>query len=356
MRSSTQMRWKQVLNVVGTHSGGEYARVVTGGIPDMPGETMLDKRNHMRDHADHYRQRLLFEPCGGVLHAADILLPSNDPEAQMGYVILESTEYAVMSGSNTISVATVILETGIVEMVEPVTELVLEAPAGLIRLRCECQDGKVTSVTFLNQPAFATELGATLEVEGLPTLSVDVSWGGMAYVLASAADLGFALEPNEARDLSLVGERIKAAAVEQLEFTHPLFPEFPGITQTEIVGPLERRQDGLHSRNAVVVRPGRLDRSACGTGTSARLAVLHARGEIGIDEPFHHESVLGSVYVGRVAELTRVGDHDAIMPSISGQAWITDMTLMGIDPTDPFPVGYTLPDTWAPMASGSPGF
>jgi proline racemase len=323
--------------------------VVTGGIPDMPGETMLDKRDYMRDHADHYRQRLLFEPCGSVLHAADILLPSNNPEAAMGYVILESTEYAVMSGSNTISVATVILETGIVEMIEPVTELVLEAPAGLIRLRCECKDGKVTSVTFLNQPAFATQLDATLEVEGLPTLKVDVSWGGMAYVLASATELGFALEPDEARDLSLVGERIKAAAVEQLEFTHPLFPEFPGITQTEIVGPLDRREDGLHSRNAVVVRPGRLDRSACGTGTSARLAALHARREIAVDEPLHHESVLGSVYVGTVAELTQVGSYEAIVPTISGQAWITDMTLMGIDPTDPFPVGYTLPDTWAPL-------
>ncbi len=329
--------------------------MVTGGIPDMPGETILDKRNYMQEHADHYRQRLLFEPCGSVLHAADILLPSKDPGAQMGYVILESTEYAVMSGSNTISVATVILETGIVEMVEPVTELVLEAPAGLIRLRCECRDGKVTSVTFLNQPAFATELGATLEVAGLPTISVDIAWGGMAYVLANATDLGFALEPDEARNLSVVGERIKAAAVEQLEFVHPLFPEFPGITQTEIVGPIEQRQDGLHSRNAVVVRPGRLDRSACGTGTSARLAVLHARGEVGIGVPLHHESVLGSVYIGTVAELTQVGHHAAIVPSISGQAWITDMSLMGIDPTDPFPVGYTLPDTWAPLVPADVG-
>lgn len=342
------MRWSRVLNVVGTHSGGEYAKVVTGGIPDMPGETMLDKRNYMAAHADHYRRRLLFEPCGGVLHAADVLLPSSHPEAQMGFVILESTEYALMSGSNAISVATVLLETGILEMVEPVTELVLEAPAGLIRLTCACEDGKVTSVTFVNQPAFATRLGAPLEVSGLPTLTVDLAWGGMGYVLARADELGFALEPDEARDLSVVGEQIKAAAVEQLEFVHPLGPDYPGITQTEIVGPVTRRVDGLHARNAVVVRPGRLDRSACGTGTSARLAVMHARGEIAVDEPLHHSSVLGSVYVGSIAEVTTVGSVSAVVPRISGQAWITDMGTIGLDPTDPFPEGYTLADTWSP--------
>jgi proline racemase len=342
------MRWNRVLNVVGTHSGGEYARIVTSGIADPPGATMFDKRTYLQDHADHYRQRLLFEPCGSVLHSADVLLPSNNPDAQLGYVILESTEYPAMSGSNTISVATVILETGIVDMVEPVTELVLEAPAGLIRLHCECKDGKVTSVTFVNQPAFAVDINAPLEVEGLGTVYVDTAWGGMAYVLASADELGFALVPTEARDLSVVGEKIKAAAVAQLTFRHPEFPEYPGITQTEIVGPVQRKDDGLHSRNAVVVRPGRLDRSACGTGTSARLAVLHARGLIDVGERLYHESVLGSQYIGVVVSLARVGSLAAVIPSITGTAWITDMSYMGVDPSDPFPLGYTLPDTWAP--------
>lgn len=335
-----------MLTVVGTHSGGEYARVVTGGITDVPGETMLDKRDYLQDHADHYRRRLLFEPCGSVLHAADIVLPSNHPEARLGYVILESTEYALMSGSNTISVATVLLETGIVEMVEPVTELVLESPAGLIRLRCECADGKVTSVEFVNQPAFAYHLDAPLEVPGLGTIRVDVAWGGMAYVLAKATDLGFAMEPGEARELSDVGEAIKAAAVEQLAAVHPLNPEFPGITQTEITGPVERRDGRLHSRNAVVVRPGRLDRSACGTGTSARLAAMHAKGEIAVGETLVHESVLGSQYLGRIVSTAEVGGVPAVVPSIAGQAWITDIAQMGVDPTDPFPEGYTLPDTW----------
>lgn len=340
------MRWKRMLTVVGTHSGGEYARVVTGGITDVPGETMYDKRTYLQDHADHYRRRLLFEPVGGVLHAADVILPSNHPEARLGYVILESTEYAVMSGSNTISVATVILETGMAEMIEPVTELVLESPAGLIRLRCECRDGKVVSVELTNQPAFAYHLDAPLEVPGIGTITVDVAWGGMAYVIADARELGFGMTADEAGELSRVGEIVKAAAVEQLTAVHPVHPEYAGVTQTEITGPLERRAGVLHARNAVVVRPGRLDRSACGTGTSARLAVMHAKGLIAVGEPFVHESVLGSQYIGTIASTTDVGGIAAVVPKIAGQAWITDIAQLGIDPTDPFPEGYTLSDTW----------
>lgn len=339
-----------MLTAVGTHSGGEYARVVTGGVTDVPGDTMLEKRDYLRDHADHYRRRLLFEPVGGVLHAADIIFPSRHPEAQFGFVILESTEYAVMSGSNTISVATVILETGMAEMVEPVTELVLESPAGLIRLTCQCADGKVVSVELLNQPAFVCHQKAPLEVPGIGTLAVDVAWGGMAYVLAESADLGFAMTPDEAADLSRVGEVIKAAAAEQLSAVHPVHPDYAGITQTEIMGPLQRRDGVLHARNAVIVRPGRLDRSACGTGTSARLAVMHARGEIAVGEPLVHESVLGSQYVGTIVGTTEVGGVPAVSPTIAGQAWITDIMQLGIDPTDPFPEGYTLPDTWGPVA------
>lgn len=340
------MRWTTMLHVVGTHSGGEYATVVTGGMPPIPGETMLQKRDFLRDHADHFRRRLLFEPYGGVLHAADILFESRNPEAQLGYVILESTEYALMSGSNTISTATVILETGILPMTEPQTRLVLESPAGLIELLCDCHNGKVTAVTFRNQPAFAYRTEVPIEVPGIGSLTVDVAWGGMAYVLARADDLGFDLRADEARELSIVGEKIKEAAGEQIQVQHPLGDDFPGITQTEIVGPLERRDGVLHSRNAVVVRPGRLDRSACGTGLSARLAVLHATGRIAVGERLVHESVLGSQYTGWIAEPTSVNGVPAVIPVISGQAWITDIGYLGLDPSDPFPAGYTLPDTW----------
>ena len=340
------MRWKKVLNVVECHAGGEVGKVVTGGVGDVPGETMLDKKLYFEQHLDDLRKLLLFEPRGGVVHSANFVLPSRHPEAQLGYVIAELTEYPAMSGSNTICTATVLLETGIVAMTEPVTELVLESPAGLIRLSCECADGKVTSVRFTNQPAFAYHLDAKIEVPGLGTVAADVAWGGMAYVIVDASSLGFSLSPDEGRDLCVLGQRIKTAAAEQISAVHPENPAFPGITQTEFAGPLRREDGTLTARNAVVVSPGRLDRSPCGTGTSARLAVMHARGQIAVGERFAHESVIGSRFLATVDELTSVGPYPAVVPSVSGQAWITELCQVGYDPSDPFPAGFTLSDTW----------
>lgn len=347
------MRWNRVLNVVGCHAGGEVNKVLTGGFGDVPGASVFEKMRYIEANRDEVRQLLLHEPRGGVTHCVNILVPPTDPQAAMGFVIAESTEYPAMSGSNTICTATVLLETGILPMTEPVTDLVLEAPAGLIRLRCECQDGKVTGVTFVNQPAFVYHLGATIEVPGVGSLQVDVAWGGMAYVLADAGELGFGLTPDEGRDLCEMGQRLKAAAVAQLDAVHPVNPEFPGITQTEFTGPLVRREGVLHSRNAVIVSPGRLDRSPCGTGTSARLAVLHARGQIGVGEEFVHESVIGSQFGSRIESLGDVGGVPSVTPSVTGQAWITELSQVGLDPTDPFPTGYTLADTWMGGPSGS---
>lgn len=340
------MRWSKVLNVVECHAAGEIGKVVTGGVGDVPGETMFDKKRYLEEHLDDIRKLLLFEPRGGVVHSANIVLPSNHPEAQLGYVIAESTEYPAMSGSNTICTATVLLETGMLPMREPYTDVVLESPAGLIRLHCECKDGKVTGVRFTNQPAFVYHLDAKVEVPDLGTLTVDVAWGGMAYVLADARALGFGLTPDEGRDLCVAGQKIKEAAAEQLPAVHPEHPEYAGITQTEFVGPLRREDDVLVSRNAVVVSPGRLDRSPCGTGTSARLAVMHRRGQIKVGEPFLHESVIGTRFSSAIEELAQVGDQPAVVPSVTGQAWITELCQVGYDPSDPFPAGYTLSDTW----------
>ncbi len=340
------MRWNKVLNVVECHAGGEVGKVVTGGIGDVPGETMFDKKIYLEQHRDDIRKLLLFEPRGGVVHSANFILPSRHPEAQLGYVIAESTEYPAMSGSNTICTATVLLETGMVPMTEPVTDLVLEAPAGLIRLRCECRDGKVTGVRFTNQPAFAYHLDAKIEVEGIGTVTGDVAWGGMAYVIVDAQVLGFSLTPDEGRDLCEQGQLIKEAAAEQVSAVHPENPSFAGITQTEFAGPFWREDGVLTSRNAVVVSPGRLDRSPCGTGTSARLAVMHARGEVSAGEVFVHESVIGSRFSSSIDGLTSVGSYPAVVPSVTGQAWITELCQVGYDPSDPFPAGYTLSDTW----------
>jgi proline racemase len=340
------MRWSRLVTVVKCHVGGEINNVVTGGIGDVPGSTVFEKMKYFRDHDDDLRKLLLHEPRGAVTHCVNYVVPATDPQARLGYVIAESTEYPAMSGSNTICVTTALLETGVIRMVEPVTDIVLEAPAGLIRIRCQCRDGKVTSVEFENQPAFAYHLDVPLELEGYPTLTVDVAWGGMAYVLVSAEELGIGLTPDEARELCDLGQLLKTAAAEQIPVTHPTNPEFAGITQTEFVGPLERADGVLHSRNAVVVSPGRLDRSPCGTGTSARLAVLKAKGLVDVGETFVHESVIGSTFGGRIDRLTTVGSYDAIVPRISGQAYITELSQVGLDPADPFPTGYVLSDTW----------
>jgi proline racemase len=340
------VRFSKLLTVVGAHAEGEVGNVVVGGIGDVPGYTMLDKMRYLAENRDDIRQLLLKEPRGNVIRSANVVLPSNHPEAQLGYVVMESTEYPVMSGSNTICVGTVVLETGLVPMVEPVTELVLESPAGLIRLTCTCRDGKVTSVRFRNQPAFAYHLGAAVEVAGLGTLPVDVAWGGMAYVLVDAPSLGFQLAPDEARDLCVVGQRIKQAAAAQLPVVHPEHPDFAGITITAFIRPAERVAGVLTARNAVVVSPGRIDRSPCGTGTSARLAVMHAREQIAVGEPFVHESIIGGRFDAMIEELTTVGSFPAVIPSVAGQAYLTDVSQVGLDPADPFPQGYTLSDTW----------
>lgn len=341
------VRWNRVLNVVECHTAGEIGKVVTGGVGDVPGSTMFEKRTYLEQKRDDIRKLLLFEPRGGVTHSANIVLPSTTDEAPLGFVIAESTEYPAMSGSNTICTATVLLETGMLPMVEPMTYLTLESPAGLIALECTCLDGKVTRVRFTNQPAFVYHLAAPIEVPGVGTLTVDVAWGGMAYVLADATALGFGLVPDEGRDLCTMGETLKVAAREQLEAIHPEHPEFPGITQAAFTGPLSRTADGeLTARNAVVVTPGRIDRSPCGTGTSARLAVMHARGQVGPGENFVHESLIGTLFDSRIESLTTVGGIPAVVPSVAGQAWITEMAQVGYDPTDPFPEGYTLSDTW----------
>ncbi|MGH3639459.1 MAG: proline racemase family protein [Mycobacterium sp.] len=347
------MRLNNLVDIVGCHAEGEVGDVVVGGVGNVPGATMFDKRNYLQSHRDDLRLRLLREPRGNVIRSVNVVLPSNNPKAVMGYVIMESTEYPAMSGSNTICVATVLLETGMIPMEEPVTRFTLEAPAGLIDVECQCRNGKVTSVRFVNQPAFVYQLDATINVPGIGALAVDVAWGGMCYVIVDAASAGFKLEPTEGRELRVMGERIKAAAIEQLPpAVHPVHPEYPGITNLSFTSPLERVDGVLRARNAVIVSPGRIDRSPCGTGTSARLAVMHARGQIGVGERFIHESIVGTTFDAVVESTSKQGSVDAIIPSIAGQGWITQLIKVGLDPTDPFPTGYALSDTWLePMYS-----
>src|SRR4051812_33606527 len=215
------MRWERAFTVVGCHAEGEVGNVVTGGIVDVPGKTMFEKKLYLEEHLDQIRHLLLFEPRGAPYVNANIILPPCDPTADLGYVIVESTEYPPMSGSNTICVATVALETGILPMREPVTRLRMEAPGGLIEVECICKDRKVTRVEFTNVPGFAIHLDVPIEVEGVGTVVVDTSYGGMTFAHVDAHALGFAVTPDEAHHMCLVGKQIKRAVNEQLEVVHP---------------------------------------------------------------------------------------------------------------------------------------
>jgi proline racemase len=337
------VRASRAITVVGCHAGGEVGNVVVGGVLPPPGETVFEQMQSLaRD--DSLRRLLIREPRGSVAVHANLVVPPTRTDCDAGYIIMEPTEYPAMSGSNTICVATVLLETGMVAMREPETTLRLEAPAGVVEVVAVCRDGKCESVELTNVPCFADRLDATLEVEGLGTLIVDVSYGGMWYAIANAKALGFTLEPSEARDLSRVGEQIRLAAREQLPCAHPENPEIAGVSIVQIAEPW--RGVGEVSKNAVVVAPGRLDRSATGTGLSARLAVLHARGSMRVGDAMTHASVIGSTFDGRIVSETTVGDRTAIVPAIRGSAWITGITQVLVDPTDPFPEGYLLSDTW----------
>ena len=351
------MRLSSMISAVDLHAGGEPGRVIVGGVRDVPGRTMFEKMKYLEQHHDDLRKRMLREPRGFPAANCNLILPPTRPEADAGFVIMEQVEYPPMSGTNTICVATALLETGMVPMREPVTELVLEAPAGLVGVRAECSNGKVTKVTFRNVPAFAVHLDTTIDVPHLGRVTVDVAWGGMFYVIADAAPFGLRLTPDEGREIVRIGEMIKAAAQEQLPVVHPENPEIAGVSIAQLSGPPDA--EGAHRKNAVIVstgtldwqRPatwtGAIDRSPCGTGTCAKMAVLHAKGELALDQDFHHEGILGTIFTGRLLEETTVGPYRAVVPIISGRAWFTGFAQYVVDAEDPFPDGFTIGDIWA---------
>jgi proline racemase len=338
------MRWERTITVVGCHVGGEDNHVIVGGVLPPPGATMLEKKRHLETHADELRRWLLLEPRGKPTLCVNLLTPPTRPDCDVGLIIMESTDYPPMSGSNTICTVTVLLETGMIAMREPVTTLTLDTPAGPVPVEARCCAGKVERVQFTNVPCFATHLDASVEVDGLGTIVLDVAYGGAFFAIVDAPSLGFAIEPKEARELVAVGNRITAAVAEQLPVAHPEIPEIHGVTFTELAMPF--MGPGTVSRNAVVVAPGRIDRSPCGTGTSARLAVLHARGQLRPGQGFVHESIIGSRFEAGIAREVAVGGRPGVVPTIAGQAWITGIFQHGIDPSDPFRGGYTLPDLW----------
>jgi proline racemase len=343
------MRTGTVIHVVSCHAAGEVGDVIVGGVAPPPGETLWQQSRWIAGDSV-LRDFVLNEPRGGVFRHVNLLVPARDPRARMGWIIMEPADTPPMSGSNAMCVATVLLETGILPMTEPVTHLVLEAPGGLVEALATCRDGKVERVRIRNLPAFADLLDATLEVAGLGTLTVDTAYGGDSFVIADAPALGFALTPDEARDLAVTGIKITAAANEQLGFRHPENPDWTHISFCQIAAPLTQEEGVAVSRNAVAIRPGKLDRSPCGTGCSARLAVLHARGVLRVGEAMIGRSIIDSRFDCRIEAAAHVGDRAGIVPSIEGQAWISGVHQHMLDPTDPWPRGYRLSDTWPDLA------
>ena len=342
------MRAGKVIHVVSAHAEGEVGDVIVGGVAPPPGETLWEQSRFVASDG-RLRSFVLNEPRGGVFRHVNLLVPPKRPEAQMGFIIMEPEDTPPMSGSNSLCVATVLLETGILPMHEPETRLVLEAPGGLIDATASCRDGRVERVRVTNVPSFVDRLDAALEVEGLGTLAVDTAYGGDSFAIVDARALGFALTPDEARDIAVTGVRITRAANEQLGFTHPANPEWSHVSFCQMAAPVEVRDGVKTGRNAVAIRPGKIDRSPCGTGCSARLAVLHARGELRPGEPFVGLSPIDSRFDCRIEALARVGDREAVVPSLAGRAWITGTHQHMLDPGDPWPEGYRLSDTWPRM-------
>lgn len=350
------MRPSRTIRAVDAHACGEPGRVIIGGVEDVPGKNMFEKMMHLQKHGDGLRKLMLREPRGYPASNCNLILPPTIPDADAGFVIMEQMEYPGMSGSNTICVVTVLLETGIVPAKGRITKLKLETPAGLVEVEAEMENGKVTSVTFQNVPAFAVYLDAPIEVPTLGRVAVDVAYGGMFYVIADAEAFGLRLTPDEGREIARIGEMIKAAAREQLPVEHPENPGISGITIAQLSGPSEKPE--VARKNAVIVstgeldwkRPatwtGALDRSPCGTGTCAKMAVLHAKGLLPIGQDFVHEGILGTTFTGRLVLETRIGKYSAVIPTIRGRGWITSFSDYVVGEDDPFPEGFTVGDIW----------
>ncbi|CAI7647369.1 unnamed protein product [Penicillium glandicola] len=322
------MPFSRTLSVVGCHAEGEVGDVITGGVLDVPGKTMYDKLVHFLNEKDHIRQLLLNEPRGRCSMNTNLILPPCDPRADAGFLIMESEEYAPMSGSNTICTATVLLETGMVPMKEPVTHLTLDTAAGLVTVKAECEAGKCKSVAFDNVPAFVFKLDYQVLVPGLGEVSVDIAWGGMITQLVE------------------IGERIKRAVQDSYTPVHPENPRIKGVSILEFTEPLVEEDGCKAAINTVVVSPGRFDRSPCGTGTCARLAVLHARGQLAEGEIFKHHSIIGTEFASHIRGTTQVGGYQAVLPTVSGRAWITSFKQVVLDSSDPFPEGFRVGDQW----------
>lgn len=337
------MRIRRTFHTIDTHTGGEPTRTVVGGMPVIPGATMKDKMLYMMGEGDWLRQLLVFEPRGNEVMSGTLITPPCRPDADLGVLYFEVGGWMPMCGHDTIGVATALVESGMVPVTEPVTEIALDTAAGLVRVSVDVEEGIAKRVTFINAPAFMLAENAVVKTGEWGDISLDIAYGGNIYAILPAASLGLDIKPENASEIVAKGNRLKKAINTQIPVAHPQLPFMNQVTHVEFFQNAETKEDGLHRvRNAVVIPPGAIDRSPCGTGTSAKLAVLAAKGHIKPGGAFIHESIIGSEFVCRYVTDTTVAGKPAVVPQVTGSAWVTGIHTFMLDPEDPFPRGFEL--------------
>ncbi|MGD9043389.1 MAG: 4-hydroxyproline epimerase [Desulfobacterales bacterium] len=334
------MRITRVFSSIDTHTGGQPTRTITGGIPYIPGATIVDKMTHLKENMDWIRTSLMFEPRGHDIMSGVILTEPTHAEADIGVIFIETTGYLPMCGHDTIGVCTALVETGMVRVEEPVTRIVLDTPAGLTRIRVDVENGKAMGVTFENIPSFVLAEDAEVDVPGFGKLIMDVAYGGNVYAILPADAVGLEIRPENARKVIDIGRRIKAAVNAQVTIQHPEKDFINECTHVEFYG--QPTSPEAHLKNTVFFAESGIDRSPCGTGTSAKLAVMHAKGELKLNQEFIHESIIGSIFKARIVAETRVGPFSAIVPEVTGSAHIMGINQLFIDPDDPHGKGFLL--------------
>ncbi|MEU1435252.1 proline racemase family protein [Streptomyces sp. NPDC005775] len=333
------MRTRHIFHAVDSHTEGMPTRVITGGIGTLPGSTMAERRAHFMAHRDAVRTLLMYEPRGHAAMSGAVLQPPTRPDADFGVLFMEVSGCLPMCGHGTIGVATVLVETGMVEVTEPVTTVRLDTPAGLVSVDVRVEDGAATSVTLTNVPAFSAGLGLTAKVPGHGTVPYDLAYGGNFYAMVQLDDLGLPFDRSRKEELLAAGLALMEAVNATDRPVHPLDPAIHGLKHVQLIAP---GSDAVRSRHAMAIHPGWFDRSPCGTGTSARMAQLHARGELALDTDFVNESFIGTEFTGRLVAETTVGPLPAVVPTVTGRAWITGTAQYFLDPADPFPEGFLL--------------
>jgi len=334
------MRFKRMFTTVDTHTVGEPTRTIMGGIPYIPGNTVSEKMLYFKEKEDWIRKILMYEPRGNDVMSGVILTEPCTPGADLGVIFIEVGGYLPMCGHDTIGVSTALIETGIIEPVEPYTYITLDTPAGLVKVKVRVENNVAKEVTFTNVPAFVFAQDMEIDVPNLGAVKLDIAYGGNYYAIVQAGSLGLSVKPTEGQKLVAMGNIIKEAVNQQVKVYHPEKGFIDEVTHVEF------SDDPTHPeatvKNAVVIPPGAIDRSPCGTGTSAKMATLYAKGKLRIDEKFVHESIIGTIFTCRILEETKVGSFTAIVPEVTGSAYVTGMHTFVIDPEDPIQEGIVL--------------